>query len=129
MQSKVASNQAIHHRSNANIKPPHIGMKSMDRIEQEKTENMSGQVNMLPPSSQQQHQPSYSTNTHVRQGKKVESSASHMMHNSSQDNAAKISGSKVQSSKSKKDIRPQSGGISQQKQFNKQSETRSRMQN
>lgn len=49
-QNKVASNQAaIHQRSNANIKPPHLGLKSMDRIEQEKGDNMSGQVNMIPP--------------------------------------------------------------------------------
>ena len=47
MQNKVANSQAIHQRSNANIKPPHLGMKSMDRIEQEKIENISGQVNMI----------------------------------------------------------------------------------
>ena len=75
-QSKVASNQAIHQRSNANIKPPHLGLKSMDRIEQEKNENISGQVNMIP-----QQQPPFQSNTHGRQGqgKKVESSASHLM--------------------------------------------------
>ena len=47
MQNKVTNNQAIHQRSNANIKPPHLGMKSMDRIEQQdKHDSINGQLGM-----------------------------------------------------------------------------------
>ena len=42
--------------------------------------------------------------------------------------SSKIGSTKTHSGKAKKDVRPLSGGISQ-KQFSKQSETRSRMQN
>ena len=73
-------------------------------------------------------QPQYQNNAHLRQGKKVESSASHMMQMSQNPDSSKVSSSKTHSSKSKKEVRPQSGGI-QHKQFSKQSETRSRMQN
>ena len=49
-------------------------MKSMDRIEPGKDESMVGGLGMVP-----QKQTSFTSNSHARQGKKVESSASHML--------------------------------------------------
>ena len=48
MQSKVSANNAIHHRSNANVKAQHLSMKVMEnRIESAKDGTKSGSVSML----------------------------------------------------------------------------------
>ena len=74
MQNKMTSNQVLHQRSNANIKPQNLGMKGVDRvIESAKEESKSASLSKMHP---QQQQPPFTSNSNVRQGKKVDNSMS-----------------------------------------------------